>query len=130
MTGESSPHGNKRKKLATDEKENVLRDSSKANTALEGLPHRIVPRESNSAVKQADFNSDLFAVSRENYCQRGLPDLNCVQAVCGNATDSENLCSCRDCSRSRRMFGTSSRQYNKGYCPSRGPEVGSEFVFN
>jgi hypothetical protein len=65
MTGEMSPHASKRqRKLAEQEKENVFRDSAKANMVPEGHIQRITPwEEADDGMKRADLSSDLFSVS-------------------------------------------------------------------
>ena len=67
MAGEVSPHNSKRqKKLANEEKENVLRDSARANMAPEAHTQRFVSREADEGMKKVDLTSDLVYVSRNN----------------------------------------------------------------
>lgn len=63
--GEAFLHGSKRqRKLPSDEKENVLKDSAKVNVVPD--MQRIVSRDANDGMKWGQLNSDLFAVSLKN----------------------------------------------------------------
>jgi len=117
MAGEPSQHGSKRqKKLANEEKENVLRDSAKVNLATEARIQRIVPWE--DGAKQVDLDSDLISVSLTAMLTTQESDLFRVQDVFGIFAYIEVICTCRTCSDSRRVSGVSSRQHGKGYRPS------------